>query len=119
MRRCNTPVLAGFEGHHVPAVGAGDVVVHPRVAYPTYDIGARVVGATPVPSDDPAEWPTTTKLVWMNSPANPTGRVDSIATLRAAVDRARELGAVIVNDECYALLTWEGDRKSTRLNSSH
>jgi succinyldiaminopimelate transaminase len=90
-------------------LGAGDVVVHPRVAYPTYDIGARVVGATPLPSDDPAEWPSNTKLVWMNSPANPTGRVDSIETLRAAVARARELGAVIVNDECYALLKWEGD----------
>ncbi len=90
-------------------LGRGDVVVHPRVAYPTYDIGARVVGATPFPSDDPAEWPANTKLVWINSPANPTGRVDSIETLRAAVDRARELGAVIVNDECYALLTWEGD----------
>jgi succinyldiaminopimelate transaminase len=90
-------------------LGPGDVVVHPRVAYPTYDIGARVVGATPFPSDDPSEWPANTKLVWMNSPANPSGRIDSIDTLRAAVERARELGAVIVNDECYALLTWEGD----------
>lgn len=87
-------------------LGSGDVVVHPRVAYPTYDIGARVVGATPLPSDDPAEWPRETKLVWLNSPSNPTGRVDSIETMAAAVARARELGAVIVNDECYALLTW-------------
>ena len=28
--------------------------------------------------------------------------------LRAAVSRARELGAVVINDECYALLTWNG-----------
>lgn len=89
-------------------LGVGDVVVHPRVAYPTYDIGARVVGATPLPSDDPAEWPAETKLVWLNSPSNPTGRVDSIDTMVAAVARARELGAVIINDECYALLTWNG-----------
>lgn len=90
-------------------LGAGDVVVHPRVAYPTYDIGARVVGATPLPSDNPSEWPDSTKLVWLNSPSNPTGRVDSVATLAAAVERARELGAVIANDECYARLTWAGD----------
>ena len=89
-------------------LGEGDVVVHPRVAYPTYDIGARAVGATPFPSDDPAEWPAETKLVWLNSPSNPTGRVDSAETLAVAVRRARELGAVIVNDECYALLAWDG-----------
>ncbi|MEN9740196.1 MAG: succinyldiaminopimelate transaminase [Actinomycetota bacterium] len=90
-------------------LGPGDVVVHPTVAYPTYDIGARVVGATPMPSDDPAEWPANTKLIWLNSPGNPDGHVDSIEYLQAAVSRARELGAVIVNDECYAALTWDVD----------
>ena len=30
-------------------LGRGDVVVHPEVAYPTYDVGARLAGATPVP----------------------------------------------------------------------
>lgn len=86
----------------------GDVVVHPIVAYPTYDIGARSVGATPLPSDDPAEWPAETKLVWLNSPSNPTGRVDGVEYLAAAVARARELGAVVINDECYARLSWTG-----------
>jgi succinyldiaminopimelate transaminase len=86
----------------------GDVVVHPTVAYPTYDIGARAVGATPLPSDDPAEWPANTKLVWLNSPSNPTGRIDGVEYLAAAVARARELGAVVINDECYARLTQEG-----------
>ena len=32
-------------------LGAGDVVVHPGVAYPTYDVGARLAGATPVAAD--------------------------------------------------------------------
>lgn len=89
-------------------LGDGDVVVHPTVAYPTYDIGARAVGATPFPSDDPAEWPDNTKLVWLNSPSNPTGRIDGIEFLAAAVTRARELGAVVINDECYARLSWVG-----------
>ena len=87
-------------------LGEGDVVVHPSIAYPTYDIGARAIGASPLPSDDPDEWPENTKLVWLNSPANPTGRVDDVETLRRAVTRARELGAVIANDECYATLNW-------------
>lgn len=97
-------------------LGPGDVVVHPAVAYPTYDIGARVVGATPFPSDDPAEWPDSTKLAWLNSPGNPTGRVDSIEVLARAVARARELGAVIANDECYATLTWDVDEAPSILD---
>jgi succinyldiaminopimelate transaminase len=94
------PVLLGL--------GARDIVVHPTIAYPTYDIGARVAGATAFPSDDPAEWPSETKLIWLNSPSNPTGRIDGVEFLANAVTRARELGAVIINDECYARLTWTG-----------
>lgn len=88
-------------------LGAGDIVVHPRAAYPTYEVGATVAGATPVAEDDPALWPTETKLIWLNSPGNPDGRVWNAAELRVAVERARELGAVIAGDECYAELGWE------------
>lgn len=87
-------------------LGPQDVVVQPRLAYPTYAIGAALVGAQVYTSDDPAEWPENTRLIWLNSPSNPDGRVRSIESLRAAVVRARELGAVIVNDECYAELNW-------------
>jgi aspartate/methionine/tyrosine aminotransferase len=34
-------------------LGQGDVVVHPEVAYPTYDVGARLAGAVPLPADGP------------------------------------------------------------------
>ncbi|GGK98334.1 succinyldiaminopimelate transaminase [Curtobacterium luteum] len=88
-------------------IGRGDTVVFPEAAYPTYELGAALVGATAFASDDPAAWPATTKLVWLNSPGNPDGRVLSVEQLRAAVERARELGAVIVGDECYAELGWE------------
>lgn len=88
-------------------LGPGDVVVHPRAAYPTYDVGARVAGATPFASDDPAEWPSETRLVWLNSPGNPDGQVLDADALRTAVDRARALGAVVASDECYAQLGWD------------
>jgi succinyldiaminopimelate transaminase len=90
-------------------LGEGDVVVHPKAAYPSYEMGAVLVGATSMASDDPAEWPAETKLVWLNSPGNPDGRVLGIDELRAAHSRARELGAVIVGDECYAELGWAGE----------
>jgi len=88
-------------------LGPGDVVVQPARAYPTYAVGAALVGATVVASDDPAEWPEGTRLIWINSPGNPDGRIMDVAQLRTAVARARELGAVIVSDECYAELAWE------------
>jgi succinyldiaminopimelate transaminase len=89
-------------------LGPGDVVVRPSLAYPTYAVGAAIVGATVLVSDDPEEWPESTSLVWLNSPGNPDGRVHGLDFLRRAVERARELGAVIANDECYTELNWAG-----------
>ena len=88
-------------------LGEGDVVVHPRAAYPTYAIGAAIAGATALASDDPSEWPAATKLVWLNSPGNPDGRVLDVDALAARVRRARELGAIVISDECYAELGWD------------
>lgn len=93
-------------------LGRGDTVVFPAVAYPTYAIGAALVGATALASDDPAEWPDSTKLIWINSPGNPDGSVRSVAYLREAVARARELDAVVVNDECYAEFAWDAESPS-------
>ena len=93
-------------------LGPGDTVVFPRVAYPTYAIGAALVGATALASDDPAEWPSSTRLIWINSPGNPDGSVRSVEFLRAAVARARELDAVVVNDECYAEFAWDAESPS-------
>ena len=88
-------------------LGEGDLVVHPRAAYPTYEMGALFAGARAFASDDPSDWPDETRLVWLNTPANPDGRVLDVTQLRAARERAREVGAVIVSDECYAELGWD------------
>ncbi|WP_431247744.1 succinyldiaminopimelate transaminase [Leifsonia xyli] len=98
-------------------LGEGDVVVHPRAAYPTYAIGAAIAGATAMASDDPAEWPEGTRLVWLNSPGNPDGRILSVGELRAAVARARELGAYLASDECYAELGWDAPWDAERVPS--
>ena len=96
---------------HLPSqlgIGPGDVVVIPRAAYPTYEIGARLAGAEVLISDDPAQWAGREEvaLVWLNSPGNPTGEVLSVERMAAVVKAAREVGAVVASDECYALLPW-------------
>ncbi|PRZ07749.1 succinyldiaminopimelate aminotransferase [Isoptericola sp. CG 20/1183] len=90
-------------------LGPGDVVVHPEIAYPTYDVGARLAGATPLPADDVAAWAgrDDVRMVWVNSPSNPTGAVADVEHLRSVVTAAREVGAVVVGDECYAELPWD------------
>jgi succinyldiaminopimelate transaminase len=98
-------------------LGAGDVVLHPSAAYPTYDVGARLAGATPEPCDDPAarlaDGGGDVRLVWLNSPGNPDGNVLSVDALRAVVEAARAAAArdgrpvVVASDECYAELAWD------------
>lgn len=88
----------------------GDVVVRPKVAYPTYDIGATLAGVTSVATDRLDELDDATRarvrLIWVNSPGNPTGSVRDVESLKALVAQARELGAVVASDECYAELGW-------------
>jgi succinyldiaminopimelate transaminase len=87
-------------------LGPGAVVVQPTVAYTAYVVGAAMCGAEIVSEDDPAKWPSNAKLIWINSPGNPDGKVMDVAEMKAAVDRARELGALLASDECYAELGW-------------
>ncbi len=107
--------------------GPGDVVVYPELAYPTYDIGARLAGADAVAADAlpaagraPAAPISATKtvpqapagpvrLVWVNSPSNPTGRVLSAGQLATAAGAARDRGAVLASDECYLGLGWSAE----------
>jgi succinyldiaminopimelate transaminase len=89
-------------------LGAGDTVIHPSLAYPTYAVGAQLAGASPVAADDPGEAPGgTARLLWLNSPSNPTGRVLAPEALRDAVTWARSRGCVVASDECYISLGWE------------
>ncbi len=103
-------------------LGAGDEVVHPERAYPSYDVGARLAGATPVPADslfqlgprvarDGLERAArgAVRLIWLNSPGNPTGKVLGVDHLAKVVRWARSVGAVVASDECYAELGWDVD----------
>ncbi|WBO64044.1 bifunctional succinyldiaminopimelate transaminase/glutamate-prephenate aminotransferase [Streptomyces camelliae] len=91
-------------------LGPGDTVAYPRLAYPTYEVGARLARADYAVYDDPRDLdPANLKLLWLNSPSNPTGRVIPKEDLTAIVAWAREHGVLLVSDECYLELGWEAD----------
>lgn len=89
-------------------VPAGDLVVIPEVAYPTYEVGALLAGARVLRADSTvAVGPERPALLFLNSPSNPTGKVLPADHLRKVVAWARERGVVVVSDECYLGLAWD------------
>ncbi|WKD60860.1 LL-diaminopimelate aminotransferase [Corynebacterium ciconiae DSM 44920] len=99
------PWLLGLGPDHRIAV--------PAIAYPTYDIAARLCGARAVVAEEVEEIiASDADLVYINSPSNPTGRVRSAAELCEIVAWARETGAIIASDECYLGLDFSGRARS-------
>jgi succinyldiaminopimelate transaminase len=91
-------------------LGPGDLVVHPELAYPTYAVGAALAGTRVLAADSLTQvGPERPALLWVNSPANPTGRVLGVDHLRKVVDWCRERGTIVVSDECYLDCAWEAD----------
>lgn len=91
-------------------LGSGDLVVIPELAYPTYEVGARYAGCDVLAADSTvAIGPRTPALVYVNSPANPHGRILGADHLRKVVEYARDRGALLVSDECYLEFAWEGE----------
>ncbi|MGH3761271.1 succinyldiaminopimelate transaminase [Actinophytocola sp.] len=89
-------------------LGAGDLVVIPSLAYPTYQAGVELAGARLLRADSTvAVGPERPALLWLNSPSNPTGQVLPAEHLRKVVDWARERGTLVVSDECYLTLGWD------------
>lgn len=94
-------------------LGNGDLVVIPELAYPTYEVGALLAGTRTIRADGLNRLgPERASLVFVNSPANPSGKVLGLEHLRKVVSWARERDAVVVSDECYLGLTWEGEALS-------
>jgi succinyldiaminopimelate transaminase len=95
-------------------LGSGDAVVIPELAYPTYAVGTHLAGAALVTSDTPfdvTDWPAATSpaLIWVNSPANPNGRIAGVSELTRIVDWARANDVLVASDECYLPFCWDDD----------
>jgi succinyldiaminopimelate transaminase len=95
------PNLLGF--------GAGEVVVIPEIAYPTYLVGGIAAGLEVIATDSPELLTQTVSMVWLNSPSNPTGEVLSLQRLQELVQWGQAHGVVIASDECYFELGWDAE----------
>ncbi|HEX8906587.1 MAG TPA: aminotransferase class I/II-fold pyridoxal phosphate-dependent enzyme, partial [Longimicrobiaceae bacterium] len=108
---------------------AGDEVVYPSPGFPIYESFTRYVGATPVPlhlreeagfaltADDlePLLGPRT-RLLFLNSPANPTGGVCTAAQLEEVAGvflRRAPADARVYSDEVYEKILFDGARHAS------
>lgn len=114
-------VTSGTSGALVLAFMAllnpGDEVIFGDPYFVMYPHLARLVGATPVPCDTYPDFHLTaarveklitprTKIVLLNTPANPTGIVSTGKECRELLDLCKSRGIVLISDEIYDQFTY-------------
>jgi aspartate/methionine/tyrosine aminotransferase len=106
-------------------IGDGDEVIYPDPGFPIYESMASYVGGKAVPCPvrqengfrlDPSELASLvtprTRLVILNSPANPTGGVSTREDLEQIAAVARDRDLVVLADEIYGRILYEGEHVS-------
>ena len=74
---------------------------YPKVAYPTYLVGALIAGAQAIAVDASAQDWGGADLAWINSPSNPTGEVLTDEQVLQVINWSRKNNSVVASDECY------------------
>jgi aspartate/methionine/tyrosine aminotransferase len=103
----------------------GDEVIYPNPGFPIYESMINFVGAKAVPAPlreskqfrlDVDELATLvndrTRLIILNSPANPTGGALTRSDLEAVAELAKKHDAVVLTDEVYCEMVYDGQHFS-------
>ncbi len=103
----------------------GDEVIYPNPGFPIYESAIKFVGGTPVPLPlleekdfrfDPDEFRSLvtdkTKLIIVNTPANPTGGNLTRSDIEVIAEVAQERNILVLSDEVYKNIIYEGEHVS-------
>ena len=103
-------------------VGTGDEVIYPNPGFPIYESVINFVGGVlvPIPLREDADFgfdlelferslSRRTKLIVINSPANPTGGVLDRGQLERVATLALKYGIPVLTDEIYRQFLYEGE----------
>jgi LL-diaminopimelate aminotransferase len=113
------PVLGGKEGvAHVAlaTLDPGDTALAPDPGYPPYTSGPVFSGANvhylPLADENgflpDLESAPDAELLFLNYPNNPTGATAEVEFFERAAGLARERGLIVVHDNAYSEITFEG-----------
>lgn len=106
-------------------INPGDEVIYPDPGFPIYRNLVHFTGAVPVPvsireengfrldiNELKSKITSKTKLIIINSPANPTGGVLTPEDIDAIADAVKGKGIYILSDEIYDRIVYSGSVKS-------
>ena len=109
----------------IVAVNPGDEVIYPNPGFPIYESVIRFMGGVPVPLplreekdfrldvDELRSLVTDkTRLIIINSPANPTGGVLTYGDVKAIAEIIGDRDILVLSDEIYSRIIYEGEPHS-------
>ncbi|MCB9451783.1 MAG: aminotransferase class I/II-fold pyridoxal phosphate-dependent enzyme [Anaerolineaceae bacterium] len=127
------PLIGSKEGIVNMSLGyldAGDISLVPDVSYPSYATGARLAGAEvhwlPMRaenqylvdvSDIPDQIAARAKVLWVNYPNNPTGATANVDFYRDLVAFSIQNDILLLSDNPYVEVTFDGYRASSALSA--
>ena len=111
---------------HLAFVDPGDVVLVPSPGYPVYPVGTSFCGGVshlmpltkangflPDLNAIPEEVARKAKLMWLNSPNNPTSVVMTKEYFKRVVAFAREHQVIVCHDAAYSEIYYDGQRPAS------
>lgn len=116
-------------GHvHLAFVDPGDIVLVPSPGYPVYPVGTSFCGGVshimpltkangflPDLNVIPKDVARKAKLMWLNSPNNPTSVIMSKDYFKRVVDFAQENHIIVCHDAAYSEIYYDGKRPASFL----
>ncbi|MCX9080794.1 MAG: LL-diaminopimelate aminotransferase [Candidatus Methanoperedens sp.] len=117
---------------HIPLafLNPGDVSLVPDPGYPVYNIGSILASAAPfkmpllarnefLPDLDaiPEDIARKAKIMFLNYPNNPTSATATIKFFEEVVDYANENEIIVIHDNAYSEMTYDGYKAPSFLNA--